>query len=122
MSGDVDPSTRPLLERHLWTGDELVWGERPGSVAAVAARGARRGYLAALPVVGPVMAVSLLLYYELAKRSGVTLTPLVTYGLPMVILAMGVAVGAAWGWWRTRRSAPDVVYGLTTRRVLIAPT
>lgn len=32
----------------------------------------------------------------------------------------GVGVGAAWGWWRARRSAPDVVYGLTTRRVLIA--
>jgi hypothetical protein len=120
VSGAVDPSTRLVLERHLWAGEELLWGERPGSVAAVAAQGARRGYLAAVPVTGTVMAVLLYAYFKLAHILNIALTPVAVYAGPVVVMGMGIGVGAAWGWWRARRSAPDVVYGLTTRRLIVA--
>ena len=120
MSGEVDPSTRLVLERHLWAGEELLWGERPGSVAAVAAQGARHGYRAAIPVAGTAMTVLLYAYFKLSDILGIPFTPLGVYAGSGVVLAMGIGVGAAWGWWHARRSAPDVVYGLTTRRVMVA--
>ena len=120
MSLGVDPSTRAALERHLWAGEELLWGERPGSVAAVAAQGARRGFNAAVPVAGTVMAVLLYAYFRLADILNIALTPLAVYAAPVVVMVMGVGVGAAWGWWQARQSAPDVVYGLTTRRLMVA--
>lgn len=120
MSLEVDPSTRAVLERHLWAGEDLLWGERPGSVGAVAAQGARRGFRNSVTVTGSVMAVLLYVYYQFTKPWSAHPSALAVYGPPIGVLFIGVGVGAAMGWWRARRSAPDVVYGLTTRRVLIA--
>jgi hypothetical protein len=120
VSGEVDPSTRLVLERHLWAGEEILWGERPGSVAAVAAQGARHGYRVAIPVAGTAMTVLFYAYFKLSDILGIPFTPLGLYAGSALVLGVGIGVGAAWGWWHGRRSAPDVVYGLTTRRVMVA--
>ena len=119
MSLEVDPSTRAVLEHHLWAGEELLWGERPGSIGAVAAQGARRALRNSITAVGTAMAILLYVSFKLDVWRGIHPSLLAIYGIPAVFMFGGVGIAAALGWWRARRSAPDVVYGLTTRRVLV---
>ncbi len=111
------------VQPHLWSGEELLWCERPSRVGALLAN-LRHSFMQANEAVdlfsGPLRLFVVLLAFS--SILAVMLVPyllLVTVGLLAVLLALGAAIAAGITPWLRRPAARAICYAITTRRVLV---
>ncbi|PYP38805.1 MAG: hypothetical protein DMD48_08620 [Gemmatimonadetes bacterium] len=108
---------RPLIQPHLWAGEEVQWCDQPVAAGPVASAAARKGFYGAMGAAAGVFVFSLFARGAFREVDSEAYTILPIAGA--VAAALVLAFGAVSAWSRSRRLIHLVAYAITNRRIVM---